>query len=231
MLINSDAMSYVKSLESNSVDLALIDPPYAISRETNFQSGDLVGDDRDRFRISMDFGTWDVVDNEYFKELFKEIHRVLRRGGYFICFYDLWKIQELSDWMKEAKFKQLRMIEWIKTNPVPINSKINYLTNAREVAITAVKGGKPTFHGEYHNGIFHYPIYQGKDRFHPTQKSLPLMEELIRLHSNEGELVMDCFAGSASTLVAAQNTNRLYTGCELDENYFNLAVERLNNNV
>ena len=91
--------------------------------------------------------------------------------------------------LSENKFKQLRFIEWIKTNPVPVNSKINYLTNSREVAISAVKGGKPTFHSEYDNGIYREAIYQGKkkkigsktykERCHPTQKSLNLFESLI----------------------------------------------------
>ena len=58
-----DAMLYVQSLPSESIDLVLTDPPYAISRETNFQSGDEKGTDVDRFRVSYDFGEWDVVDD------------------------------------------------------------------------------------------------------------------------------------------------------------------------
>ena len=81
--------------------------------------------------------------------------------------------------MKKHKFKQLRIIEWIKTNPQPLNSKTNYLTNSREIALTAVKGNKPTFHSKYDNGIYHYPMASGKKRFHPTQKGLLLFEELL----------------------------------------------------
>ena len=64
---NEDALTYVKSLPSESVDLVLTDPPYAISRETNFQSGMETRTDVDRFRVSYDFGEWDVVDEDYFK--------------------------------------------------------------------------------------------------------------------------------------------------------------------
>ena len=64
-----------------------------------------------------------------------------------------------------AKFKQVRFIEWIKTNPQPRNSNVNYLTNCREVAVSAVKGGKPTFNSKYDKGIYEYPLYTGKDRF------------------------------------------------------------------
>ena len=48
-----------------------------------------------------------------------------------ICFYDLWKIETIKQYYENNKFKQIRFLEWIKTNPVPINSKINYLTNGR----------------------------------------------------------------------------------------------------
>jgi hypothetical protein len=73
-----------------------------------------------------------------------------------ICFYDLWKIFSLKKWFEEAGFKQIRFIEIIKTNPVSINSKLNYLTNAREIALTGVKGSKPSFKSEYDNGIYNF---------------------------------------------------------------------------
>ena len=144
-----------------------------------------------------------------------------------ICFYDLWKVTSLRDYFESAKFKQIRFIEWIKTNPVPLNSKTNYLTNAREIAVVGVKGGKPTFHSEYDNGVYSYPICHDKGRFHPTQKPVALLEELIEKHSNEGDLVLDCFAGSASTAVAAYNQNRDFIGCELSKEYFDKAMNRL----
>lgn len=53
---NENCFSFLERVESNSVDLVLIDPPYEVSRETNFQSGKAKGKDTDRFRVSMDFG-------------------------------------------------------------------------------------------------------------------------------------------------------------------------------
>jgi DNA modification methylase len=226
-LKNMDALDFLKELRSNSVDLVLTDPPYAISRKTNFASGDETGRDVDRFRVSYEFGEWDTVDEEYFLAVFKEAHRTMKNGATLICFYDLWKIESLKTILESCGFRMFRLIEWVKTNPVPINSKVSYLSNAREVAIVCVKGSKPTFHSEYHKGLFHYPIYQGKDRFHTTQKSLQLFEELCILHSNEGDMVVDMFSGSATTLVAAKNTNRLYAGCEKSTDYFKKAKERL----
>jgi site-specific DNA-methyltransferase (adenine-specific) len=123
--------------------------------------------------------------------------------------------------LEKHNFKQIRFIEWIKTNPQPLNSSVNYLTNCREIALVAVKGGKPTFNSKYDKGIYEYPIQGGKERFHPTQKSRPLFEELIKKHSNERDFVMDTFLGSGTTAFAAKNTNRQFLGCELNPEYYN----------
>lgn len=225
---NEDALSFTNDLDKNSVDLCLTDPPYAISRATGFASGVETGKDTDRFRVNYEFGDWDVVDMEYFNKLFSSVYTKLRKGGTLIVWYDLWKIQELKELLENIGFKQFRMIEWLKTNPVPINSKVNYLTNAREVAIVCVKGGKPTFNSKYDKGLYEYPIYQGKDRFHTTQKSLPLFKELIEKHSNNGDTILDMFSGSATTLVAAKELGRVALGCEIDKVYYEKAKERLN---
>lgn len=105
---------------------------------------------------------------------------MLKSSGTIICFYDLWKITKLRKIFEDSKFQQIRFIEWIKTNPVPINSKVNYLTNSREIAIVGVKGGKPVFNSEYDNGVYLYPICHDKGRFHPTQKPVALLEDLIK---------------------------------------------------
>ena len=176
----------------------------------------------------MDFGRWDT-DFSGLGTVVTECYRVLKVGGTMICFYDLWKITRLKDYFEAAKFRQIRFIEWIKTNPVPLNSKINYLTNAREIAVAGVKGSRPTFHSEYDNGVYNYPICHDKGRFHPTQKPVALLEELIKKHSNTGDLVLDCFAGSAATAVAAYNTGRNFIGCELSQTYFDKSMQRLIN--
>ena len=64
---------------------------------------------------------------------------------------------------------------------------------------------------------------------HPTQKPIALLEYLIKTYSNEGDLVLDNCMGSGSTCVAAKNTNRDYIGIELDKNYYDIAVGRVNN--
>ena len=223
---NASCFDYLESIAPNSVSLVLIDPPYEVSRDTNFASGEIKGNDTDRFRVSMDFGEWDNGFTGLDRAI-SQCYRSLRKGGTMICFYDLWKITILKDYFERAGFKQIRLIEWIKTNPVPLNSKINYLTNAREIAVVGVKGGCPVFHSEYDNGIYSYPICHDRGRFHPTQKPVALLEAIIAKHSNEGDLVLDCFAGSASTAVAAHKLKRNFIGCELSKEYFDKSVARL----
>lgn len=228
-LFNEDCFDFLKSLSSNSVSLVLIDPPYEVSRDTNFAAGGPKGKDTDRFRVSMCFGDWDYnFDGLAF--VIKECYRILKKSGTLICFYDLWKLTILKKYFDEAKFKQLRYIEWVKTNPVPLNSKLNYLTNSREIALVGVKGGKPVFNSEYDKGIYEYPICHDKGRFHPTQKPLALIEDLIVKHSNSGDLVCDCFSGSGTTAVAAYNKNRNFIGCELSKEYYDKSILRFGAN-
>ena len=75
-----------------------------------------------------------------------------------------------------------------------------------------------------------YSFRTDKKYKHPTQKPLLLMEDLIKISSNEGDIVLDCFMGSGSTGVAALNTNRKFIGIEIEEKYFNIAKHRIENN-
>lgn len=173
-----------------------------------------------------DFGDWDSEFTvETLDTIVGEYYKRLRKGGTAIIFFDLWKITTLKDIMEKHKFKQLRFIEWIKTNPQPLNSKTNYLTNCREIAVLGVKGGKPTFNSQYDNAIYQFPMAGGKTRFHPTQKSLPLFEEIIRKHSNEGDVVLDTFLGGGTTALACKNTNRKCKSCEISTEYYNKVME------
>ena len=243
----STDLELLRTIEKGSVDLVLTDPPYLISRKSGMQShserkpGDkgykqvskriekgkeIEVDYGRRFAIATDYGQWDkdyTIDD--LKFAIDEFYRILRPGGSCIIFFDLWKIETLTKAL--SKFSKHRLIEWLKTNPVPINSKATYLSNAREIAISCVKGGKATFNSKYDNGVYKYPIYGGKDRFHPTQKSLPLFEELINKHSNEGDVVVDPYAGSGTTYVAAMNTKRICLSCEPDEEYYGKTLERI----
>ena len=79
---------------------------------------------------------------------------------------------------------------------------------------------------KYKSNVFEYK--KDYDGYHPTQKPVALLEDLIKTYSNEGDTVLDFTMGSGSTGVASLNTNRKFIGIEMDENYFNIAESRIN---
>ena len=265
---NIDGVEYLKTIENNSIDLILTDPPYIISRDTGmnshyntvkqnevdnvefvktaeewdaYKAEHKLADDKKKelymkygsiygkkYCVKTDYGEWDSeFTMEVLEEFIAEYYNKLKKGGTLIVFFDIWKITPLKEMLEKYKFKQIRFIEWNKTNPQPLNSNTNYLTNSREIALLAVKGGKPTFNSKYDNGIYNYPIQGGKNRFHPTQKSLPLFEDLIKKHSNEDDTVLDTFLGAGTTAIACKNTNRKFKGCELSTEYYDKINEIL----
>ena len=190
-----------------------------------------------KYGYKTEFGDWDKEFTiEKLQEFIQLFYRKLKKGGTCIIFFDIWKMETLKRLMEQIRetkkgnwigFNQIRFIEWIKTNPIPLNQSTNYLTNAREIALLGVKGGKPTFNSKYDKGIYEFPIQGGKNRFHPTQKSLPLFEELIRKHSTEGDLVIDPFLGGGTTALACKNTNRHFKGCEIDKKFYDKVIDIL----
>lgn len=194
-----------------------------------------------KYCVQTNYGDWDKnFTMDKLEEFIKEYYQKLRKGGIMIMFFDIWKISYLKEIMEKCKFKQIRFIEWIKTNPVPLNSGRNYLTNCREIALLGVKVGKSTFHSKWDNAIYfdnmidyynesnsmiyQYPIQGGKKRFHPTQKSLKLFEELVKKHTSEGDVVLDTFLGSGTTALACKNINRKFMGCEANKEYYDKIV-------
>ena len=178
-----------------------------------------------KYSVKTDYGDWDKDFNmDILENFIKQYYNKLKKGGTCIIFFDIWKISYLKELMEKYKFKQIRFIEWIKTNPQPLNSKVNYLTNCREIAIMGVKVSNPTFNSKYDNGLYKYPLQGGKNRFHPTQKSLALFEDLIQKHSNENDTVLDTFLGSGTTAIASKKLKRNFYGCELSTEYYDKII-------
>jgi DNA modification methylase len=229
----SDCYHKLPEIEDESIDLILIDPPYLISKSSGFKktSDKTNSDMKTKYgNLSIDFGDWDKQELNW-NFLFHNYYRILKNGGTLIIFYDIWKSTEIKEIATLYKFKQPRVCQWQKTNPVPVNSKVNYLSNSIEYFFTFVKGSNPTFNSKYDNGVYRFPICHGKERTsHPTQKPIELIKTLIEKHSNPEDLVLDSFAGSGTTGVACQLTNRKFLMIEKDENYYEIINERLNKN-
>jgi DNA modification methylase len=178
------------------------------------------------YKHNIDFGDWDK-DKLDLESLFSEFYRILNPNGTIIWFYDMWKMGEVKLIAESIGFKQPRICQWIKSNPVPINSKSNYLSNAIEFFVTFVKKEKPIFNSKYDNGIYNYPIYHSKDRFHPTQKPIELMKDLISKHTNQNMIVLDPFAGSCTTAIAANALGRQWIMIEKNIEYYEKSLERI----
>lgn len=223
-IINDDCYNALKNIDNNSINLILTDPPYNISRESNFTKNST----NTKFnKISIDFGDWDKEELDL-DSLFSEFKRVLKPGGTVVIFYDVWKSERLKQVAENYGFRQPRICQWVKNNPTPINSKINYLSNAIEFFFTFVKGKNPTFNSKYDKGIYNYPLCHGKERTsHPTQKPLELFKEIIIKHSNPGDLVLDTFAGTGTTALACVQTDRDYLVIERDQEYLKIIEYRL----
>ena len=221
----ADYADLLRDLTPGSVDLILTDPPYTISKDTGFKS--LGERSVPRFAVDMDFGEWDKDQIDIY-QLASLSFASLRKGGTAIIWYDLWKSSYLAEAMAHAGFKQLRMIIWEKTNPVPLNQGVNYLTNSREIALLGVKGGNPTFNAKYHSGVFRFPIHRdGGKRLHPTQKPLKLFNDLVLIHSDRDDLVVDPFLGSGTTAIAAVSSGRQFQGGDIDPQYADISRNRL----
>ena len=220
-IFQDDYVNILSNIEHNSVDLILTDPPYGISRKTNFTNTKV-----SKFlKMSMDFGDW---DKEIKLETLASLsYNILRKGGTAIIWYDIWKINYLAEAFKECGFSHFRAIFWDKINPVPINSKIGYLSNSREMAVVCVKGGGATFNSIYDKGVYSYSIPSGTTRVHPTQKPLGLFNELVLKHSNENDLVCDPFLGSGTTVIASIFQNRRFVGGDISESYVDLTKQRI----
>ncbi|MFA6919239.1 MAG: site-specific DNA-methyltransferase [Patescibacteria group bacterium] len=212
---NMDCVIGLKKIPNNFVDLILTDPPYGISRELNCKNKRL----GTTAKLNFNFGEWDKFNKEWFDIAIKKTR------GWIISFCakkDIgfyWEILEKND------FKAIDVIVWQKPDPIPLNGKTKML-NAWEAAIIGKKAGAD-FNGRCQHNIFKYQAPKGKNRIHPTQKPIGLMEELILLTTKKGGLVLDPFMGSGSTAVACIKTGRNYMGFEIDKKYHKESLERL----
>ena len=224
-LINGNAIDVMKTLRDGSIDAIITDPPYGISRDNNFTT---MG------RAGIDFGEWDKDFD--LTSWIKVAAPLLKKGGNIVIFNDWKNMTYITRSLEDNGFEIKDLIRWKKTNAMPRNRDRRFITDY-EVAVWAVKkGGKWTFNRlsetyeipEIVGGITpkSEKIYGG----HPTQKPIYVMKWLIERLTNEDELVLDPFMGSGTTGVACKELNREFIGIELDENYYNIAYNRINTN-
>lgn len=215
-LIFGDCLKVMHTIPDTSIDLCITDPPYNIARNNNFST---MG------RAGIDFGEWDKGFDLF--SYIDQVSRILKKDGSFVVF-NAWKnLGAIADYAEKQGFETKDMIRLEKSNPMPRNRDRRYITDY-ECAIWFVKkGAKWTFNrqdSKYQRPKFVASIESG---LHPTQKNLGLMEELLKIHSNHGDLVIDPFMGSGTTGLACKNLGRNFIGIEKDPVYFETAKKRI----
>jgi len=227
-LYNSDSYSLIDKLiaEQVKVDHIITDPPYNISQDNNFGT-------MRQPRIGVDFGEWDRGMFDLYSWI-PQYSNLLNKNGSMIIFCSYRFLSTIVDALESEKSGMVvkDVIIWQKSNPMPRNTERRYVQDM-EFAIWAVKKGakwifNKTPEKPYMRALYNYPLVRGKERLgHPTQKSLALMKDLVRVHTNEGDLIMDPFMGSGSTGEAALQLQRKFIGIELETNFFQMATNRL----
>ena len=147
------------------------------------------------------------------------------------------KVETISVFsLSKVKHKgQLNRMEYNPQGLLPYDKLVKGNNKACEGDTNGHKYARPS-HKEYIQEFTNYPVNILKfnnegNTVHSTQKPILLMEYLIKTYTDEGDVVLDFTMGSGSTGVACMNTGRKFIGIELDENYFNIAKNRIENSI
>lgn len=206
-LQQGDCMELLK--EVPHARLLLTDIPY---EEVNKKDNGLRTIDKDKANIK----TFDI--QEFLKLIFD-------KADIFIIFCGNEQYSGIYKFFADRnKYGTVRQIIWAKTNPSPMNGEYIYLS-ATENAVWFKKKGTGKMNTKCKKNYFLTPT--GSSKFHPTEKNHKLLEELILDNTAEDDLVIDCCMGSGSTGIVCKKLNRGFIGFELNEKYFEIAKERI----
>lgn len=215
-IYNLDCMEAIKLLDDKSVDLVVMDPPYKLNlnRVKNTTSLNNYANELLNLKDGFDLKVLDLL-----------VAKMKKINIYIYC--SKRQVRELLDYFKD-KDCNYEILTWHKLNPSPLTNNV-YLPDTEYVLFFREKGVR--LYGNYKTKRkFYISGVNQKDKKkykHPTIKPLEFIENHIINSSNEGDLVLDCFAGSGTTLVGAIETNRNFIGFEINKEYFEIAEKRI----
>lgn len=213
MIFNTDCMEFMSNIKQGGVfNTTITDIPYDKVNRANHGLRKL---DKSYADI-LTFNLNDFLDEVY--RLTKGTIIIFCGNEQYSTIYDYFNIKSIS------KQGTTRQIIWHKTNPSPMNGQHMYL-NATENAVWFKKRGA-TYNAHCKHNVFNFPT--GRSKIHPTEKNHELIKDLILDNSNGGDIIFDPCAGSLAHCLVAKENGRRYVGCELNKEYFDKGIERLN---
>ena len=223
-LMNDDAIKTLKSLKSECIDLIVTDPPYKVTARGNAgNSGGMM-----QKKLSMQgkiFEHNDVKPIEYIPEFY----RILKDGSHCYIMTNHVNLQEILNVATECGFKFIKSLIWNKGNKI----MGQYYMSQFEYILFFRKGKGKKINKCGTADILNVPNKKTKDEngknLHDTEKPVELMKILVENSSQVGELVLYPFVGVGATAIACKELDRQYIGVELDEHYYNIAVNRIDN--
>jgi len=224
-ILHGDCIDLLRGLPDDSVDLVLTDPPYGIDYNSNWSK-----DANYRKTVKSVEGIRNDGSNntDFLAEVVSELNRVLKNDRHFYWF-TRWDRVHLQLPILENYFTLKNAIIWKKNNWSMGDLQGAY-AGQYEVILFAQKGRRilnEVDGRKRHPDILEYDRVPASRLRHSHEKPEELIEFLIRKSSNEGEIVLDPFAGSGTTAVCAKRLGRDFITMELDEDYVNIAKERL----
>jgi len=214
-LYHGDCREVLASLADRSVDCVITDPPYDARTHTGAKTNKGKGH-------GVKAVHFEAFTHERQIETFAELARITRR----------WVVTTLAtstafrfDLEPPPGLRCLRVGAWVKPNPMPQISADRPGQGWEPILFFHRDDVKPEWNGGGRHGVWTHPVVQGEG--HPTVKPLPMVADWVRLFTNPGDLVLDPFAGSGTTLRAAKDEGRKAIGVELDERYCEVIAKRL----
>lgn len=219
-LYKGDCLELLKEIKDSSIDLICTDIPYELENHGGTNSA--LASRCARMRDSVEF----IANGIDYDSVFSEFIRVCKIPNMIIFCSNL-QIGKIISFFSSKELKT-DVLVWEKSNPAPMcNGK--YMSDLEYIIYVHDKGSP--FNNDvpikWKRKCKVYPIMIDKNKLHPTQKPLKLMNELVMTHSFENQIVLDSFMGSGTTGVACVLNKRNFIGMELDENYFNISKKRI----
>lgn len=215
-IIHADCFNVFKTIMDDSIDLTITDIPYNQINKKSFGRDKYAGQLR-----KLDKGVADSSQVNITR-LCMELMRVTKGSIYIFCEYG--QSSEILNFFRIYGLST-RILIWEKTNPSVMNGKKLWLSGI-ELCVFA-RFPNATFNGNCRNTVLRYKTVHHTKRIHPTEKPQDLLIDLIKTSSNEGDLVLDCCAGSGSTGLASITTNRNFICIEKNKKYYNVIKNRL----